>query len=204
MLTLHGTPTSTFCTTCRMVLGLKAFTDFTVEPNAPHTSDQDAHHPWGKVPAMTHDGFTLYETAAITRYLDEVLPGPSLQPAEIRGVAQMTQYISAYCDNVPRVTFPVIIGRLIVPGRGGVPDEDQVAKATAAAPATLAVFDRALRGRHWLVGDQVSLADLFLVPNIVFFRATPEGREVMNGLPDLSAMVDRAMAIPALAATMTA
>jgi glutathione S-transferase len=202
MLTLHGVPTSTFCTTCRMVLAIKGVTDFTLDPNVPHSAEQDRHHPWGKVPAMTHDGFTLFETAAITAYLDDVLPGPALQPKVARDRARMTQWISAYCDNVPKVTFPIIIERLIVPARGDIPDEERILTAAMAAPATLAVFDRALEHAPYLAGEALTLADLFLVPNMVFFRATSEGARILADLPHLRAMVDRVMADPVIAATM--
>lgn len=204
MLTLHGVPTSTYCSTCRMVLALKGVTEFDIVPNAPHTPGQDAQHPWGKVPAMTHDGFTLFESTAITAYLDEVLPGRSLQPSDTQGRARMRQWISAYCDNVPKVTFPIIIERLIVPGRGEVPNEELVATAAAAAPATLQVFDHALRDAPFLAGDQLTLADLFLLPNMVFLGMTPEGKAILADLPHLRGMVERAMSDPALAAVMAA
>lgn len=202
MLTLHGTPTSTYCSTCRMVLALKGVTDFRVLPNAPHTPDQDAQHPWGKVPALTHDGFTLFETTAITAYLDGILPGPSLQPSDIKTRARMQQWISAYCDNVPKVTFPIIIERLIVPGRGEIPNEELVASAVAVAPATLRVFDQALKETPYLAGDTLTLADLFLLPNMVFFGMTAEGKAILADLPHLTAMVEREMSNPVLAAVM--
>ena len=36
--------------------------------------------PLGLVPAFEHRGFSLYETGAITRYVDEAFTGPALQP----------------------------------------------------------------------------------------------------------------------------
>ena len=33
-------------------------------------------HPFGKIPALEHAGFRLYEAGAITRYVDEAFPGP--------------------------------------------------------------------------------------------------------------------------------
>lgn len=50
--------------------------------------------PFGKIPAFEHAGFRLYEAAAITRYVDEALPGPPLQPADPRDRARMTQIVS--------------------------------------------------------------------------------------------------------------
>ena len=40
-----------------------------------------SRQPFGRVPAFEHDGFALYETQAIIRYVDAAFPGPSLQPS---------------------------------------------------------------------------------------------------------------------------
>ena len=34
-------------------------------------------HPFGRVPALQHDDFMLYETSAIAAYVDDVFPGRS-------------------------------------------------------------------------------------------------------------------------------
>ena len=44
-----------------------------------------ALHPFGRVPTLVHDGFALYETGAISRYIDRAFPGPALQPSSARG-----------------------------------------------------------------------------------------------------------------------
>jgi glutathione S-transferase len=38
--------------------------------------------PYGKVPALVHDGVAIYESAIINEYLDEVFPDPPLMPAD--------------------------------------------------------------------------------------------------------------------------
>src|ERR1700681_1551166 len=53
----------------------------------PHIS----RHPFGKVPAFEHDGFALYETQAIMRYVDEAFPAAPLQPIELHPFARMNQ-----------------------------------------------------------------------------------------------------------------
>jgi glutathione S-transferase len=40
-------------------------------------------HPFGRIPALEHAGFVLYETVAITRYIDEAFAGPRLQPEDV-------------------------------------------------------------------------------------------------------------------------
>jgi len=37
-------------------------------------------HPFGRIPAFEHAGFSLYETGAIARYVDDAFEGPRLQP----------------------------------------------------------------------------------------------------------------------------
>src|SRR5438094_4989330 len=41
-----------------------------------------ARSPHGKVPALTDDGLTLYESSAIVEYLEERYPTPPLMPAD--------------------------------------------------------------------------------------------------------------------------
>jgi len=51
-------------------------------------------HPFCRVPVLQHDGFTLHETGAITRYLDEAFPGPSVPPKGPQARARVAQIIS--------------------------------------------------------------------------------------------------------------
>ena len=55
--------------------------------------EQLARHPFGRIPALAHDGFVLYETGAITRYVDEAFAGPPLQPHEPARRARMPDAI---------------------------------------------------------------------------------------------------------------
>ena len=48
----------------------------------------------GKVPAIEHDGFWLYESRAIIQYLDNVLPGNKLTPTDPKAWATMQQWMS--------------------------------------------------------------------------------------------------------------
>ena len=47
-----------------------------------------ALHPFNRVPTLVHDSFQLYETGAITRYIDEAFPGPSLRPTDACSLGQ--------------------------------------------------------------------------------------------------------------------
>ena len=41
------------------------------------------------MPTLVHDNFQIYETGAITRYVDEAFPGPSLQEGEELGTLEI-------------------------------------------------------------------------------------------------------------------
>ena len=57
---------------------------------------QEAHlrrQPFGRIPAIDDDGFELFESRAIARYLDEKAGG-KLVPRDAKARAQMEQWIS--------------------------------------------------------------------------------------------------------------
>src|SRR5579875_1216063 len=67
---------------------------YRLSPVAPGLHRAEPHisrHPFGRVPVIEHDGFMLYETQAILRYLDRVLPEPRLTPADPQRAARMDQ-----------------------------------------------------------------------------------------------------------------
>src|SRR5215471_8765720 len=95
-LVLHGYRYSVYLRIVRLALAEKGVTYDRVEVN-PFAPDVPASylalHPFGRVPALVHDGFTLYETGAIIRYIDRAFPGPALQPADPQALARMDQII---------------------------------------------------------------------------------------------------------------
>ena len=99
MIKLFGNPLST-CT--RKVLCTLHETntpfEFNVIDFTKGEHKQPAHmarQPFGQVPAIDDDGFGLYESRAICRYLDEsITTGNKLTPATAKDRALMEQWIS--------------------------------------------------------------------------------------------------------------
>src|SRR4051812_27691948 len=58
-----------------------------------------ARQPFGQIPVLEEGDFRLYESRAIIRYLDEVLPGHKLTPSDAKGRAVMEQWISIESSN---------------------------------------------------------------------------------------------------------
>ena len=86
--TIYGVPGSPFMRAVQMGLEEKgaAYRIHALGPGEAKGEAYLARHPFGRIPAFQHGDFELYETQAILRYVDEVLPGPALQPAEPRQV----------------------------------------------------------------------------------------------------------------------
>jgi glutathione S-transferase len=179
---------------------------FRYVPVAPGTFRQAPHigrHPFGKVPVLEHDGFVLYETQAILRYLDRVLPAPALTPTAPQAAARMDQIMNINdCYFFNGVANTIGLQRVVGPKvLGMTPDEEICA---AAMPRAHMVFDelaRLLGDQPYFAGDKVSLADLIVAPQLDFFVDLPEWAPLTAKNGKLVAWLDRMNARPSLAET---
>ncbi len=154
--------------------------------DANKTPEYLARHPFAKVPAFEHDGFKLYETRAITRYVDNAFDGPDLQPADARGRARMDQIISiidayAYAPIIEQI----VIQRLVVPLQGGAPDQAAIEGAVPMAQTCVDAVEGLLSDDLYMTGDSISLADLHVIPVFDYCRQTPEGGKLLANAPKL-------------------
>jgi len=129
-----------------------------IAPGSARTPEHLARHPFGKVPAMDHGGFRLYETQAILRYVDRVLAQPALTPMHPQAAARMDQLMNIndwyLFQGVSRVIgFQRIVGPRLM---GLTPDEDAIAAAMPMAHAVFAELARQLGDGEFFVGSSVS------------------------------------------------
>ncbi|MDX8451661.1 glutathione S-transferase family protein [Mesorhizobium sp. VK9D] len=133
-------------------------------------------HPFGRIPAFEHDGFGLFEAGAIARYVDEAFAGPALQPADARGRARMGQIIGmldAY--GYRAMVWDVAVERL----EKAQPDWALIASGLAQAETVLKVLRSVKAQGPWLLGDQLTLADLHAAPIIAYFVKVTQGRDLL-------------------------
>jgi glutathione S-transferase len=162
-----------------------------------------ARHPFGRVPVFEHNGFVIYETQAILRYLDRVLPEPSLTPADPKAAARMDQamnindwYLFQGVGNV------IIFHRVVGPKLMGLqPDEAAIAAAMPKAQVVFEELARLLGERTYLTGETLSLADILVAPHLAFFTLTPEWAELGAPHANLAAWLARMEARPSMMAT---
>jgi glutathione S-transferase len=165
-------------------------------PVAPGTLKVEPHtlrHPFGRVPVLEHDGFVLYETQAIVRYLDRVVPAPALSPTDVKAAARMDQVMNV-CDwylfqGVGTViTFQRVVGPKLM---GLSPDEAAIAQAMPKAHAVFNELSRLLGTNYFFAGDKLTLADLMIGPQLDLFAHTPEWAALTASTPNLVAWLAR-------------
>lgn len=199
--TIYGVAVSTYVRTARLACEEKGVSH-DLMPMVPDSPEIKELHPHGKIPAFRHGEFTLYETSAICRYVDEAFDGPSLQPSERKSRSRMNQWISAINDVYDRTMIrEIVYQRLVVPSRGGTADEEMIAAAVPRMENQLAVAERTLSEHAYLAGDALSLADLFLAPIIFWLRKTPEGQARMADYPNVEHWWEMMAARPSVVAT---
>jgi glutathione S-transferase len=197
-LVLHGYHYSVYNRIARIALAEKglAYDRVEVNPFAPDVPDSyRALHPFGRVPALVHDGFALYETGAITRYVDRAFAGPPLQPTDPRALARMDQVISIVDAYGYWPMVRQVFAWRVFRGRTGQPvDEAEISRGLAAAPKVLAALEP-------LVGEELTLADLHLGAMVAYFVLAPEGATLLHQFPKLTRWWERVSARPSFAAT---
>jgi len=186
---VYGPAGSSYVWSARLALAEKGVTHelvdvpFGTHREAPHLSRQ----PFAKVPAFEHDGFALYETQAIMRYVDERFPGAPLQPEDVHQWSRMNQIIGivdAYAW--PSIAGAILFNRMLAPRLlGRAPDEAAIAAALPRARLCLAEIDRLMEEHRFLAGDFVSLADLMAIPLLYFFANVPDGKAPLADHPKL-------------------
>jgi glutathione S-transferase len=122
--------------------------------------------PFGVIPVLEDDGFVLYESRAIIRYLDARFPTPPLVPSSPRDVARMDQWLSVDQSYVAPHTRTLAVERVMKKHQGREPDPGAERASAGALGAAFAVYDRALEACTYLAGDAFSLADISLMPYV--------------------------------------
>jgi glutathione S-transferase len=202
---LHGYRYSVYVRIVRLVLAEKGLAYEQVEVNpfaADVPADYLALHPFNRVPTLVHDGFALYETGAITRYLDRTFPGPGLQPEAPKRLARMDQIMGvidayAYWPLVRQV----FVHDVMRPHMGTAGDAAEMEKGLAASAKVLDALEALAAADPWLTGPDISLADFHLGAMVAYFAQSPRGTELLTARPRLSTWWQRFKARPSVVAT---
>jgi glutathione S-transferase len=123
-------------------------------------------HPWGKIPVITFpEGFTLYESRAICKYLARKYSFPLLpQDSDVEAAALFDQAESAetlyFADPAGKIVFEKFAKKFM----GLPPNEAVVSDALRSVEAFFDVAERLLQKKDYMAGDNFTLADINYIP----------------------------------------
>jgi glutathione S-transferase len=203
--TIHTIPGSPFARAVLATLFEKGATCAVaaIPPDGLKGEDHLKRHPFGRMPVLEHGAFRLYETQAILRYIDRVLPEPALTPGDAQVAARMDQvmnisdwYLFQGVANV--IVFQRIVGPTLM---GLAPNEHAVADAMPKAHVVFDELSRLLGHQPYFCGERVSLADLHVAAQLDLLALTPEWAVLSAKTPNLSEWLARMNARPSMQAT---
>jgi glutathione S-transferase len=181
---LYGHPISTCTQKILLTLaekGHKAEFELVDLTKGAHKSpDYLAKHPFGVVPFLDDDGYTIYESRAIIRYLDRTLSGMSLTPKDDKAYGRMERMIgveqSYFTPGWGKIAFQLVFGRM----QGKEPDMAVVDQGKAEVAKAFDVVEKEMAGCAFLAGNEFSLADVTWMPYVAYLFKAGEGALVTD------------------------
>lgn len=192
MVRLFGADYSVYVRICRLALEEKQV-DYELVPvdifaeNGPPNWYAEKH-PFGRIPTLEHGDLALFETGAITRYVDEAFEGQALQPDGPVSRARMNQILSIL-DNYAysSMVWGLYVEQVSKARRGDLTDEARVAEALPLALTCLKTLEALKQPGPWLLGGRLTLADLYAAPMFACFIQAPASAALMVDCPSIKA-----------------
>lgn len=140
-------------------------------------------NPVGKVPAIDDDGFHLFESNAICKYLCDKHASP-LCPKDPKKRAVIDQWIDFATLHIGANFMPVVYNRLFAPLRGIPVSEKAITDGLEFLKQYFPVIEKQLSQHKYIVSDDVSLADIIL---LALLEPAEMAQIDLNGYPKLAA-----------------
>jgi|SRR5262245_62077030 len=186
-----GSARSTYVQAVRMVCEEKGI-DYVWTETALRAPEIRAIHPFGKMPVLRHGDFQLFESKAIATYLDRNFPAPFLFPSDVRLAALTEQWVSLVNTLMDQTLIRTYIFAYIAPKTGGSePDRETIEAVIPALREQIAVLDEAVAATGYLVGDDLTFADLNLLPILHRVQLAPEGAAALADATHLTRYYER-------------
>jgi len=169
MLKIYGANLSAPANKVRMaanILGLEyEYIQISIREGENRTKKYLAMHPAGKIPVIDDDGFILFESDAIMKYL-AVAEASTLYPDEIKQRALIDQWLDFVSIHVSGAMGRVVFNRVFASFAKVPADERSLSDGIKFLGRFLPVIDQQLSQTKYLAEDQFSLADISLLATI--------------------------------------
>jgi glutathione S-transferase len=123
-----------------------------------------ALNPNMRMPTLKDGDYVLWESNAITQYLASKRPETGLLPADEKGRLDVTRWqfwdLAHWDPTCAVFLFENVVKTVVL--KSGEPDQAAIAKATEAFHRIAKVLDGQLKGKRFVTGDRLSVADFSL------------------------------------------
>jgi glutathione S-transferase len=154
-----------------------------------------ALNPNHRMPVLEDDGFVLWESNAIMQYLASKRPEPGLWPSDPRQQADVSRWqcweLAHWEPACATLLFERFVKQLF--GQGD-PDPEKVERGEREFREFGQVLDQHLRGRDWLVGRGMTLADVSVG---CWLTCEALGRYPMAGFTEIARWHGNLQSLPA-------
>ena len=133
-----------------------------------------AINPAGRIPAIDDDGFEMFESRAIARYIAEKAKS-TLIPTDIRARAKMEQWISIETSEFATHAMKFVYKHTFKRKQ----DQAVLDSAATALKTTLGVMSGQLAKTSFVSGDTFTIADIGYMPYLEYVMASP-ARELVT------------------------
>jgi glutathione S-transferase len=123
-------------------------------------------NPNSKIPVMRDGDFVLWESCAIMQYFAEKSPGQTLYPTDLQQRADVNRWLFWAVAHWSPSLLPLVWENWMkgLYGGGGAPDPHEIQRGERETARVAAVLDGQLRGREWVCGGRLTLADFAIAP----------------------------------------
>jgi glutathione S-transferase len=163
---VHGTSVSSNTTKVVYVaeeLGLDyEYTNLDLSKGEHKTPEHLRRHPLGKVPTLTHDENSLFESGAICRYLASA-EGSELYPATNHyRRALVDQWMNFFTCHLGKHFSTYAFEKVAKEKYGfGTPNQDAIKEALGYIEQQLPCVNKHLETQAYLAGENITIADLY-------------------------------------------
>lgn len=158
------------------------------------TPDYRAMNPNGRIPTIEDEGFTLWESHAILRYLANKWGSEPFYPSAPRARARVDQWLDWQGAHQAQAVRDLV--KMTIKAKDA-PDPARLATAQAEATLLFGILDRVLEKSEFIAADDFTIAD---IPLAVGYRRWSTLPISCPSLPALEAWFSRVSARPAYAA----
>ena len=117
-----------------------------------------AMNPNGRVPTINDDGFVLWESNAIVRYLAKQYGAGRLSPADTETYASADRWMEWSTTTLAPLMTPLFWGHIRTPPENR--DLDALEKTRIQMEDVMQILDANLATRQFVAGDEISVGDI--------------------------------------------